>query len=326
MRDGRNRTRGSSGGRTAAFTLLELLVVMGIIAVLAASILVASHALIENSRARSTRAVLTIVQDALEQFKEEQSARSTLARSGAYQARYGYYPPDELEPFTAHGVPPDTGVAGPLTVGKASVVPAPSGTGVFDRAMTFQIDGLSDADRATEHRDLAAMMLAVNMFSESAAEMIGHISGSHRTTGPTSATRAPLQFLDRNGDGDFTPMEDEQIEYIVDDWGVPISYLSQRDFLSANPVGETLSSNAPAWNKASTAMVLANNGRPLVFSYGPNGPEQLEATIVTGPEPVTLVGDWADGGDQKVDHPLNLDNVYADQTFAEVLKQGVPSP
>ena len=67
--------------RASAFTLVELLVVMAIIAVLFGAIFVASSTVLIRAKTNSTLAVLHVVADALEEFKREQQANPTIARA-----------------------------------------------------------------------------------------------------------------------------------------------------------------------------------------------------------------------------------------------------
>ena len=79
----RSKRTGLAPRSLPAFTLIELLVVMAVIGVLAASLLVAGSVMIDNARSRSTRAVLTVVRDAIEEFREEQVDNPTLAKNSA---------------------------------------------------------------------------------------------------------------------------------------------------------------------------------------------------------------------------------------------------
>jgi prepilin-type N-terminal cleavage/methylation domain-containing protein len=305
---------------TRAFTLLELLVVIGIIAILVASVVVAGSAMIDAAKTRSTRAVLVIVRDAVEQFAEEQRGNATLTRSRAYRARYGFYPPDEFEVFTEDGVPHATPPTGTLAVGKAEVQPAP-GAGYPE--MVFH-RGVLPADQEYEHRDMAAMILAIEMFSDTASEMLGHISSSHRSTGPLDPVSGlPLQYLNRNDDTTFESMVDGQIQYVVDAWGIPISYFSQIDYLAGAGAPDRSSSNHLAgWNATSTGMIKLNGNQPIICSYGPDGREQLSKDIVEQEDSkALLVTDWADDG--RINDPLNDDNIYPDPSLNEILSRGI---
>ena len=89
----------------------------------------------------------------------------------------------------------------------------------------------------------------------------------------------------------------------------------------------TASSNHPDWNEASTKLIRLNHGRPIIMSYGPDGTDQLTAAAMTAAPgganwsgPPSLVGDFMHNG--LIDHPLNADNVYADQGLKEKLTKG----
>ena len=63
------------------------------------------------------------------------------------------------------------------------VVPGPD-NGVTYGTMLFHTDGLTGEQAAEEHRDLAAMLLAIEMFSESAGGMLDGIPSSYRSLEP----------------------------------------------------------------------------------------------------------------------------------------------
>ncbi len=303
--------------RRAAFTLVELLVVITIIAVLAGALITVSAGVWKNSQAKQTHAVIMLVQQAVDEFHKSPPAFvSTRQGDASYKARYGSFPADELEVFTRFGVPgaPSGGGANwSLAPGKVEVVPSPSGGPTYP-AMTF---GRSPASPSIEHRDLAAMLLTIELYSEQGRMILERIDSHYWSQGAVDpATSEPLQFLDRDDNGRFNE-GDTPIRWLVDHWGTPLAYYTQRDW-KGTP-SDRVSTNHAAWNRASTAMVRLNGGRPVIMSYGPNGESQLAgATPTVG---VLLHEDLID--DNRVNNPLNADNIYADPALAEKLSKGI---
>ncbi len=306
--------------------MVELLIVIVIIGILISSILVASSSLIGKSKERNTQAVLQVVADAVEEFKREQLARATLTKNSDYKKRYGLYPPDELEVFTPAGVPVAAGAArsGNLAVPLESVM-VPS---EFPEAMRFFTDH-TDAD-AKEHRDLAAMIVAIESYGDASAAILAKIPDRNRSAGSLDNDGRPNQYLDRpagiNGDPDGQwGSEDLQVRYIVDDWGMPISYLAQRD----HDAGGVESSNLVGWNEGSTELIRLNGGQPLIFSYGANGKDQLTNDMMGEHGDASLVGDFepetpsADDAKHVIDNPANADNVYSNPALREKLSKGI---
>ncbi|MCH7527853.1 MAG: type II secretion system protein, partial [Planctomycetes bacterium] len=249
-RDGCSRVRG--------FTILELLVVMLILTVLISTVVVVGTTVIQKSQVTNTKAVLQVVADALEEFKREQQTHRTITKRKAYRSRYGDYPPDELEVFTPLGVPGDLNPRS-LAVGGAPIVPTP-GPAAWPN-MRFYVNGNPLQD-SLEHRDLAAMIVAIETMSEKAALILGRLPKRNRTSGPIDpATGEPSLWLDRRDkdgkfNGQWDAQRDFQIRYIVDAWGVPLSYLAQRDWTNINP--PPVSTNHPGWNEASAEIIRIN--------------------------------------------------------------------
>jgi Tfp pilus assembly protein PilE len=322
-----------------ALTMVELLIVMVVIAILVGSILAASSTFLNKSRTNNTQAVLNVVADAIEQFKRDQTAKPTITAwryvppppdlPVKYSDRYGLYPPDELEVFTLAGVPGCKGAACiSLAVGGAAVAP-PLATGSKYEPMKFYTAGNPKPE--LEHRDLAAMIVTLELLNEAATSILDRLPDRNRTAGALGSDGKPSLFLERSKDkdGKWDPRgDDHQIRYIVDDWGVPISYLAQRDFDPKKPL--VASSNHPDWNEASTELIRLNSGQPILFSYGPNGPDQLTKDAM---EPVagdvaktSLVGDFENNDDHVVNDPFNDDNVYANPALKEKLAKGIATP
>lgn len=318
--------------RDRGFTLVELLVVVVIIVALIGAVLVASSSVLGSARATGTRAMLQVVQEAVEEFRREQEAKPSIARGiienstppRRYRDRYGLYPPDELEVFwTSMGDEfPQS-----LAPGRAQIMPKPP-----YNAMKYYPQP-SPEEQAKEFRDQVAMQIAIKTFGQASAAALDRIPEKNRRSVPRDASGDPLVYLDRGipgtaPDGAFSET-DLEVSYIVDDWGNPISYMSQRDW--AGEDGDNLaSSNHPDWNEASTELIRLNKGLPLIFSYGADGDEQMTAEYMgTGggePAAVSLVGDFeqATDGRHKIDDPLNADNVYIDPGLTAVLLEGIP--
>jgi hypothetical protein len=166
------------------------------------------------------------------------------------------------------------------------------------------------------------MIIAIETLTESAASMLDKIPDRNRTAGVLDGNGKPAQCLDRPPNGKCDDPDDLQIRYIADDWGVPLSYMTQRDWKpGAAPAASTASSNHQAWNYASTAIIRMNANEPLVFSYGPDGKEQLTKDTMEADEKASLVGDFGDkdADDGKVDDIMNADNVYLDDSLRDKL-------
>lgn len=310
--------RQSARRRPRALTLVELLVVIVIIVVLVGSVMVAGTSVINTAKQNNTKAILQIVADAVEEFKRERPGITRAKqRAGAgrvkYVKRYGLYPPDELEVFTGVGLPGSAPPGGSLAVGGSMMVPPAA----FD-PMRFFFDGSNDD--LTEHRDLAAMIVAIETLSETAAAVLDRIPDRNRSPGLLDEAGKPAQFLDRNGNRVWDS-GDHQIRYILDDWGRPISYFAQRDW---TPGGTSApSSNHAGWNKASTEFIRLNDGKPLLMSYGADGDAQFTQDVMGSNADASLVGDFENEDDEAINHPLNADNVYTNPKLTEKLNAGI---
>jgi len=312
--------------RRGAFTLVELLVVMGIIAVLAASILVATTSVLKGQKTRNTRTVLQVVSDAVEEFKREQQSRATISKNGSYKKRFGEYPPDEVEWFTTKETPQKR-TERSFAPGGANVEPIPQ-SGY--QPMRFYTD--ATANDRFEFRDQVAMITAIETLGDSSAAMLGRLDSRYRisvidpASSPTAKMPTPAVFLDRPDPATHKPdgiwdVNDKQIDYIVDAWGTPIGYLAQRDYRPSGDVAALASSNHPSWNQASTEIIKLNRGLPVVFSYGPDGADQLTKEVMDTGNPDTngiasLTGDFVNSEppaeEGKLTHLMNEDNIYVD--------------
>jgi type II secretory pathway pseudopilin PulG len=318
-----------------------MLIVIVVIGILLSAILVAGSGLVNKGRTSNTQAVLTVVAEAVEQFKRDQSAKPTIASASqgkpagagdpnklkiAYTDRYGPYPPDEIEVFTARGLPGSNppGAAGQsLAPGRAQVVTAGGALPLTPMQYYSQAD---PAANLAEHRDMLALVVAIETLSDTASSILDRIPDRNRTPGALEPDGDPAVFLDRNNDLKWDA-GDLQIRHIVDDWGVPINYMAQRDWKDESGYKPIESSNHSAWNEASTEIIRLNGGSPVLFSWGPNGKDQLTKDAMGNDAKASLVGDFEEEPRHGViDNPLNDDNVYANPAMREKLAKGPAQP
>lgn len=321
-RSNRLRVRGASSAglfRRGAFTLVEILVVVAIIVILLVSVVTLGGWAVRKGQSKNTEGMLRIVADALEQFAADAPLAAVKQPGGAgqvtYVSRYGKYPADELEVYGS-GIPGAT-QGRSLAPGGGVIVPD---SGEF-QDMTFILGG---AAPQYENRDIATMLLAIELHSESAAQILSRVSEKHLAAVPLDGAGDPVQYLDRNGDGKYNPKDDEALRWLVDDWQVPVTYFAQRDFRA----GATPSSNRQqdwSWNEVSTRLVKMNGGAPVLMSWGPDGKDQRTPENQTGSTAANIATDLLglDGSAlDRIDNPLNADNVYANPALAEKLAGG----
>lgn len=320
-----------------AFTLIELLVVISIILVLLGAVIVAGPKLMDTGRSQTTQLMLVAVRDAIEEFKREQTEKPTLTRPLGrkptapcnnfrhYRDRFGPYPPDELEIFSETGLPFFC-QNGSLAPGQAIIRPSPN-MGKYAQPMKFYPDR-TDPDNP-EFRDNLALTLAIDLFGQSSKMMLEQIAANNRREVPPGTSSAPSVYLDVDLNNRYDADKDRTPYYLVDGWGVPISYFAQRDFRATPPTPTVLeSSNHSLWGPASTAMVQRNGSQPVIVSYGPNGKEQLSKEVQDADARASMVGDWMEGTTLTaaqanlgvIDNPLNRDNVYADPIVKQRLE------
>ncbi|MCG3131730.1 MAG: hypothetical protein FLDDKLPJ_02535 [Phycisphaerae bacterium] len=315
-------TARSSAKVRGAFTLVEILVVVAIIVILLVSVVTLGGWAVRKGQSKNTEGMLRIVADALEQFAADAPLAAVKQPGGAgqvaYVSRYGKYPADELEVYGS-GIPGST-QGRSLAPGGGVVVPDAGGG--YQR-MTFVLGG---AAPQFENRDIATMLLAIELHSESAAQILSRVSEKHLVAVPLDGAGDPVQYLDRDRDGKYNPKDDEPLRWLVDDWQVPVTYFSQRDFRD----GAAESSNHPqadgwSWNEVSTRLVKMNGGAPVLMSWGPDGKDQRTEVNQTGATAANIATDLLglDGSAKdRIDNPLNADNVYANPALAEKLAGG----
>ncbi|MCH7720570.1 MAG: prepilin-type N-terminal cleavage/methylation domain-containing protein [Planctomycetes bacterium] len=297
--------------RRCGFTLLELMVVIGIIVVLLATFFVVGQSVITGGKERNTKTMLLLVESAIAEF---QSA-APLGQNTNFVKRYSNYPPGELEVFTLTGL-----VLVPVTDTIANLTPGASG-GALSMAI------LSPEYAATTNRDIKAMLLAIRTFSVAGSEILDRIDGRYRRTDDLAdsflAPARTVEYLDRDGNA-AADLGDTPLEILVDDWGQPIEYLSTRIVPVAAPTELPRQIMSDAW-------VRMNNGAPVLMSYGANGPDQFDSEFMVGVGPSDIVTDWNDDGTNPpgldndgidppaLGHDLNLDNVFVSDALKKQL-------
>ena len=287
----------------SAFTLIELMVVVAVIAVLIGAIIGIGASVIAGGKARDTEALLKALETAVQQFQQD----APFAGVPNYNKRYADdYPPDELEALTGtYGYNP--ALFGNLSPGGADLV--------------FQWSPSSLGE--VQHRDIKAMSLAINLYSPEACSILERIDNRFRRVDKDPNTGAVLEYLDREATLSQAP--NEPLVYFVDSWGIPIEYYSTSD-PSRRSADSDVGPPPDARRDASTAFVRANNGVPLLVSYGPNGPEQFSRDFIDSEGPSDLVSDYHDdgAGAHLINHRLNDDNVYSNSAVVEKLRAGQP--
>ncbi len=306
--------------RRPAFTLVEIMVVVGIIIVLLGAILSISTSVFDRAKATNTLAMMQVLDLAINQFRDE----APLAKVPGYNARYrDNFPPDELEAISPADdfVPP-----GPNPLPFTIMNPACAFLGAIGGGPVTLAAGVAGpaGQLAQDNGDVIAMILAIKQYSATAGSILDRVDSRYRRSldqNPNSA----IMYFDRDGSGNFV----EPLEYFVDSWGTPIEYFATND---ASVARAQTTDGAGLRQALSTFFIQTNKQTPLFVSYGPDGQEQLSGdyTVVNGngshPKP-DLIGDYLDDNtDNMIDHPLNADNIYSspDPDFADKLAASPP--
>lgn len=256
-------------GRRRAFSLVEMLVVIAVLAILMAAVWKGGSALISGGKVRDTQGLFATIEQAIEAYRSEFS-QSRIANADDVYA--GGNPPDDLGVFQG-GSPGGSVAAGPRVAMGTSTSSVPNPLPAYS--------------------DVRAMILAMRLRSPKARAVLDRIDKRFVKSG-----REENQFYDPGDGSEAIPLD-----YYVDAWGTPIEYYS---------TASASSSSAPR-PIASAAFLKANNGEPLLVSYGPNGQEQFSAETVADEGDTSLVADFA--GDGVINNQLNQDNIYSSEVF-----------
>ena len=288
------------GRRREAFSLVELLVVIAVLAILLGLVFKGGGSMLTKGKANDTEALLQNLDQAITAYKSEVVTQTDIPNADAL---FRGSPPDAVYVFDKGG----TTVAGcDIAMGRGDPgssnpwIPA----GLDDGR---DAGGKLSSPAAPRHGDVRALVLAMRLRSPKASAILDQIDARFLVPG-----RADGVFFDP-GDGS-APIP---LDYYVDAWGTPIEYYSTR-FCPDCPSGTPREA-------ASDAFVRANNGEALLVSYGPDGPDQFAQDFFDDENvgDTSLVADYWDNPartgvpDHLVNYVLNQDNIYSSDTFKE---------
>ena len=280
--------------RRSAFSLVEMLVVLAVLALLIGMAFKGATAMTDSGKVRETEGLIASLMQAIDAYKLE--VKQSRASGGNVGLLYNGSPPDDLDVFSVSGA--TIGTDPPINVRLAAgnpdindivlnwTDPRNSGAGTVNSPGDFH------------HGDVRAMVLAMRLRSPKASEILDGINAKYRVKDDA--------VFDPGDDTDPIPLV-----YYVDAWGTPIEYYS----ICSSPTSSVLR------EKASFAFVHSNNTEPLLVSYGPNGREQFSADIFSDPSlgDTSIIADFFEGDvampEGKINHELNQDNVYSSEAF-----------
>jgi len=284
------------------------MVVIAILSILIAASVAITGTLIDGAKVRQTRAMMQTLQLAIDQFKTD----APLDKIKPYRDRYGGYPADELEPFLTR-TDPNQGIP------EQNVAAANRRTIAVGAAAGLVLPPVDLEDYP--NRPIRAMALTIKLHDSTAAAILGQISPKFRKPPGNPA----MEFFDRDGNEVLDP-GDEPLIYFVDAWGTPLDYFAVNPPANSN-VDVPAPPDLPDGLRLATSRFLLtrNRGKPVLMSYGPDGPEQLAALSENRSD---LVTDFNPTGPtpRVIDHPLNEDNVYLDETLRDRLKEPLAGP
>ena len=274
---------------------MEMMVVIGIIAVILSVVLLIGVGAINDAKTRDTEVMLNMLNTAFAAFAADAPYKSI----PEVKDRYGLFPPDALMAYDPSSGDPDILTLNLMPGGIGRFVMLDGGTPVSPIHDDYN-PGNANQDQYVPQGAVKALVWALRSRSSSSAIYDGISDRFKRTVGEPGVP--PTEFFDINGNGSYEPLTDKEVQYIVDGWGNPIEYYSTRERLSDPSSHEWVASK----------LVPANKNLPVLVSYGLDGDLQIE-------QGRTL--EWAyndnnvSSGDLMFASPLHQDNVYLDDTI-----------
>lgn len=239
-----------------AFTLVELIVVMAILAILLTLAVAVSTRVIESNREKLTFSHFHIIEAALDAFAHE-NPLSAWRSNARYEANYGPYPPTANLVFLAA----DDGIANVHLRERLLGRRGSSETSLEPFLLNWRPGEAQPEIQEVDHEldSSKALYFFLTNFSPAARALINSLPDDQLTNADNAAVV-------------FAPGDPRNIQLleIRDPWGKPILYINDRrdDFVNA-PDG-TRGSQQPD-GQPDNPLVALNEGRPLLISHGSDG-------------------------------------------------------
>lgn len=288
--------RSAIRNQSSAFSLVEMLVVIGIIVIILSVVLTVGQGAMNDAKVKVNRLMLEQLNTAISVY----SQNNPFASIKAVKNRYGPYPPDDLMAFT---LLPTHGKSG-TNIGIPDLMPGGVGQFVKANAAGPIHDDYNSGNTDPNYVENGANKALVWSLRSLPAsrEIYDSISDRFKETVPTDE-----EFFDVNGNGSFDPLTDIEVQYLVDGWDHPIEYFAARVLTEGS---DFISATSHAW--VSRRLVQSNKNLPVLVSYGLDGDVQFEAgeTFEQEYEGVNL-------GEPLFTSQLHQDNIYLDDALKD---------
>lgn len=296
--------------RRLAFTLMEMMVVIGIIALLMSVVLLVGQGALQSARVKDTVVLIAQVDQAIDAFRTANPYRNV----NAAQRRYGPNPPDDLMCYT----PKPLYGTNNFDIKMPCLMPGGRGSFCYRMNNTL-ITAISDDFTGSSlpfvpKGDIQALVWALRSQPESRA-IYDSIAPRFKVAVGTDGEFFEMQ--DANNCS-FDPLADKDVQVLVDSWKNPLSYYNVRLPGKLGEAAPLFSEDLTPHAGVAQRLVTLNKNQPVVMSYGPNGELQLGST-----PPETLEQQYdtnIPSGGSLFPNPLNEDNVFADETLAFKLR------